>query len=94
MFREQLITCILALHAAQIHHHDIAARNVLVDSKGKVTLIDLNVAEEITGKCICCPDEEALEELGEFGHWEDSDDPEDSEDPEDPEDPEDFDDSR
>jgi tRNA A-37 threonylcarbamoyl transferase component Bud32 len=65
LFREQLATCVQALHAGEIHHHDIAARNVLVDSQGSVTLIDLNVAEEITGKCICCPDEEVLEDLEE-----------------------------
>jgi tRNA A-37 threonylcarbamoyl transferase component Bud32 len=64
VFRTQLSASVLALHSVQIHHHDIAERNVLVDRTGRVTLIDLNTAEEISGRCRGCPDAEALEELG------------------------------
>jgi serine/threonine protein kinase len=66
VFRTQLSASILALHSVQIHHHDIEERNILVDRTGRVTLIDLNTAKEISGRCMWpwCPDAEVLMELG------------------------------
>ncbi|KAF5310878.1 hypothetical protein D9619_007870 [Psilocybe cf. subviscida] len=41
------------LHRYNVHHHDIALRNVLVDSKRKFTLIDFGVSDEACMDSYC-----------------------------------------
>lgn len=51
--RHQVRNLVRLLHEHGIHHHDIASRNVLVDDRGKFTIIDFESSQEICGLSNC-----------------------------------------
>ena len=58
----QLRECIKTLHATHIHHHDLSPGNILVDTAGRVRLIDFDQGARVD-VCNYCDDEEFLETL-------------------------------
>ncbi|KAJ7439389.1 hypothetical protein B0H11DRAFT_1934538 [Mycena galericulata] len=58
--KQQLAQTIMSLHAIGIHHHDVRPDNVLIDTRGVLTLIDFDQAELVHESCVGCPDIDLL----------------------------------
>ncbi|KAJ7327929.1 hypothetical protein DFH08DRAFT_816095 [Mycena albidolilacea] len=60
--KQQLAAVLRSLHHRGIHHHDVHEDNILVDERGRITLVDFDRAE-LDVRCMDCADMAMLESL-------------------------------
>ncbi|KAJ7824080.1 kinase-like domain-containing protein [Mycena olivaceomarginata] len=61
----EIVNILQLLHRNGIHHHDVRAENLMVNSAGVITLVDFDRAVKVDGDCRHCPDAEIMEALQE-----------------------------
>ncbi|KAJ7843538.1 hypothetical protein B0H14DRAFT_2585677 [Mycena olivaceomarginata] len=61
----EIINILKLLHRHEIHHHDVRAENLMVNSAGVITLVDFDRAVKVDGDCRYCPDVEMMDVLQE-----------------------------
>ncbi|KAJ7788349.1 kinase-like domain-containing protein [Mycena olivaceomarginata] len=61
----EIVNILKLLHRNGIHHHDVRAENLMVNSAGVITLVDFDRAVKVDGDCRHCPDAEIMEALQE-----------------------------
>jgi tRNA A-37 threonylcarbamoyl transferase component Bud32 len=63
-----MVNILKLLHRNRIHHHDVRAEDLMVNSAGVITLINFDRAVKVDRDCCHCLDAEIMEVLQECMH--------------------------